>query len=233
MPGKVLSSLDPELLDRLAARLPLGSALVSATNGKTTTAAMAAQILSPSGAARAQRLRGESRVGRRLGPPLGQGCGAGAVRGGRGRAAGDRAPGAAACDLPREPVPRPARPLRRARARRRALAGRRARARRRTRARRQRGRPSGRRSLTRAPGLARLRARRSASGACPSSCTRRTRSGACAAGVRTSTRRSTSGISATTDALRAAMRGRSSTSSAADLELRGLEGVDFTLGRPR
>jgi UDP-N-acetylmuramyl tripeptide synthase len=47
VPGKVLSSLDPEVLDRLAQRLPLGAALVSATNGKTTTAAMAAQILSP------------------------------------------------------------------------------------------------------------------------------------------------------------------------------------------
>ena len=47
MPGKLLSALDPDALDRLAARLPLGSALVSATNGKTTTAAMAAEILSP------------------------------------------------------------------------------------------------------------------------------------------------------------------------------------------
>ena len=47
MPGKVLASIDPDVLDRLAQRLPLGSALVSATNGKTTTAAMAAEILSP------------------------------------------------------------------------------------------------------------------------------------------------------------------------------------------
>jgi len=47
VPGKVLASIDPEVLDRLARRLPLGSALVSATNGKTTTAAMASQILSP------------------------------------------------------------------------------------------------------------------------------------------------------------------------------------------
>ncbi|HEY3051134.1 MAG TPA: MurT ligase domain-containing protein [Gaiellaceae bacterium] len=47
VPGKVLSSMDPEILDRLARRLPLGSVVVSATNGKTTTAAMAAQILSP------------------------------------------------------------------------------------------------------------------------------------------------------------------------------------------
>jgi len=47
VPGKVLSRLDPEVLDRLAMRLPLGSALVSATNGKTTTTAMVAEILSP------------------------------------------------------------------------------------------------------------------------------------------------------------------------------------------
>jgi lipid II isoglutaminyl synthase (glutamine-hydrolysing) len=45
VPGKLLWKLDPGAVDRLAARLPLGSALVSATNGKTTTAAMAAGIL--------------------------------------------------------------------------------------------------------------------------------------------------------------------------------------------
>jgi lipid II isoglutaminyl synthase (glutamine-hydrolysing) len=43
-PGKVLWKLDPGAIDRLAARLPLGSAVISATNGKTTTAAMAASI---------------------------------------------------------------------------------------------------------------------------------------------------------------------------------------------
>jgi lipid II isoglutaminyl synthase (glutamine-hydrolysing) len=47
LPGKLLWKLDPGAIDRLAARLPLGSALVSATNGKTTTAAMAAEILAP------------------------------------------------------------------------------------------------------------------------------------------------------------------------------------------
>ena len=46
-PGKLLSKLDPLAVDRLAARLPQGSALVSATNGKTTTAAMVAEILAP------------------------------------------------------------------------------------------------------------------------------------------------------------------------------------------
>ena len=47
LPGKLLARLDPGAIDRLASRLPLGSALISATNGKTTTAAMAAEILSP------------------------------------------------------------------------------------------------------------------------------------------------------------------------------------------
>jgi len=45
IPGKLLWKLDPDAVDRLASRLPLGSALLSATNGKTTTAAMAARIL--------------------------------------------------------------------------------------------------------------------------------------------------------------------------------------------
>jgi UDP-N-acetylmuramyl tripeptide synthase len=45
VPGKLLWKLDPGAIDRLAARLPLGSAVISATNGKTTTAAMAASIL--------------------------------------------------------------------------------------------------------------------------------------------------------------------------------------------
>jgi UDP-N-acetylmuramyl tripeptide synthase len=48
VPGKLLWKLDPGAVDRLAARLPRGSALVSATNGKTTTSAMAARILAPS-----------------------------------------------------------------------------------------------------------------------------------------------------------------------------------------
>src|SRR5437588_7305176 len=47
LPGKLLWKLDPGAVDRLAARLPLGAALVSATNGKTTTSAMAARILAP------------------------------------------------------------------------------------------------------------------------------------------------------------------------------------------
>ena len=47
VPGKLLSKLDPGAIDKLAARLPDGTAVVSATNGKTTTAAMTAEILRP------------------------------------------------------------------------------------------------------------------------------------------------------------------------------------------
>ena len=45
LPGKLLWKLDPGAVDELAARLPRGLVLVSATNGKTTTTAMAAEIL--------------------------------------------------------------------------------------------------------------------------------------------------------------------------------------------
>jgi UDP-N-acetylmuramyl tripeptide synthase len=47
IPGKLLAELDRGAIDRLAARLTSGSAVVSATNGKTTTTAMAAEILRP------------------------------------------------------------------------------------------------------------------------------------------------------------------------------------------
>jgi UDP-N-acetylmuramyl tripeptide synthase len=45
IPGKILATVDPGAVGKLAARLPLGSAIVSATNGKTTTAAMVAEIV--------------------------------------------------------------------------------------------------------------------------------------------------------------------------------------------
>ena len=47
LPGKLLWKVDPSAIDRLAARLPQGAVLVSATNGKTTTATMIASILAP------------------------------------------------------------------------------------------------------------------------------------------------------------------------------------------
>ena len=45
LPGKLLWKLDPGAVDELAGRLQSGSVLVSATNGKTTTTAIAARVL--------------------------------------------------------------------------------------------------------------------------------------------------------------------------------------------
>jgi UDP-N-acetylmuramyl tripeptide synthase len=45
LPGKLLAAVDRDAVDALAARLPRGCALVSATNGKTTTCALAAAVL--------------------------------------------------------------------------------------------------------------------------------------------------------------------------------------------
>jgi UDP-N-acetylmuramyl tripeptide synthase len=50
LPGKVLMRLEPHAIGRLSRRLEHGSAVISATNGKTTTAAMVASILERGGA---------------------------------------------------------------------------------------------------------------------------------------------------------------------------------------
>ena len=49
LPGKVLLALEPDAIPELAARLPRGSVVISATNGKTTTAAMVASVLARAG----------------------------------------------------------------------------------------------------------------------------------------------------------------------------------------
>ncbi len=49
LPGKLLIRLAPHAIGELAARLPNGSAVISATNGKTTTAAMVASIMAGAG----------------------------------------------------------------------------------------------------------------------------------------------------------------------------------------
>jgi len=49
LPGKLLTRLEPHAIGLLAARLERGSVVVSATNGKTTTAAMLAAILERGG----------------------------------------------------------------------------------------------------------------------------------------------------------------------------------------
>ena len=100
--------------------------------------------------ARLEQLGGEPRLGHRL-----HAAGRGRrrsrpARGRRVRPAGADAPDAPACRVPRQPLPRPARPLRRARAHRRALARCRRRARSGGHARRERGR-SARRGACRGP----------------------------------------------------------------------------------
>src|SRR5258705_13909715 len=45
LPGRVLTALAPDAPRRLAQRLPRGCVLVSATNGKTTTCALLAEVL--------------------------------------------------------------------------------------------------------------------------------------------------------------------------------------------
>jgi len=49
LPGKLLMRMQPHAIGLLAGRLPGGSAVISATNGKTTTAAMVAAILEQRG----------------------------------------------------------------------------------------------------------------------------------------------------------------------------------------
>jgi lipid II isoglutaminyl synthase (glutamine-hydrolysing) len=49
VPGVVARRVDPEVLAKLSARLPLGSAAITGTNGKTTTTRMISRILQASG----------------------------------------------------------------------------------------------------------------------------------------------------------------------------------------
>ena len=49
LPGKLLIRLEPHAIAQLSARLSKGSAIISATNGKTTTAAMTSSILEHAG----------------------------------------------------------------------------------------------------------------------------------------------------------------------------------------
>ncbi len=62
-PGRLLLALEPHAIGELAARLPRGSVLVSATNGKTTTAALAASVLERSGIALVHNQAGANMAG--------------------------------------------------------------------------------------------------------------------------------------------------------------------------
>ena len=62
-PGKALLALEPEAIGALGARLGRGSVLISATNGKTTTAAMTAAILRTEGVALVHNSAGANMAG--------------------------------------------------------------------------------------------------------------------------------------------------------------------------
>ena len=232
LPGKLLWKLDPDAIDALAGRLAARHVVVSATNGKTTTTAMAAAILGPLAPSRLEQLRREPRLGRRLHPARRPRRGAGAVRGRRVRAArGDaaRAPArrrrsatsfatsstatASSSTSPSAGATPSARSRRDDAGRQRRRSTRR-RARRRSRTRR-----SASASTTRAS-----RARRSS--------TPPTRSTASAAARRTPTPPRTSAISATTAAPPAGTRGRRSTSPRARSSCTGSTASSFDLVTP-
>jgi len=62
-PGKVLLRLEPQAIATLGSRLSRGSVLISATNGKTTTAAMAASIFERAGIALVHNQAGANMAG--------------------------------------------------------------------------------------------------------------------------------------------------------------------------
>jgi lipid II isoglutaminyl synthase (glutamine-hydrolysing) len=63
LPGKLLMRMDPSAIGELAARLPGGSVIISATNGKTTSATMAASILREAGVSLVHNQAGANMAG--------------------------------------------------------------------------------------------------------------------------------------------------------------------------
>jgi UDP-N-acetylmuramyl tripeptide synthase len=63
LPGKVLMRLDSDAIEQLSGRLPDGTAIISATNGKTTTTAMAATILERAGSTLVSNRAGANMAG--------------------------------------------------------------------------------------------------------------------------------------------------------------------------
>jgi len=81
LPGKVLMRLEPHAISRLAGRLRDGSAVISATNGKTTTAAMVAAILEGSGTRLVHNRAGANMAGGVASSLLGAARGRGGIDG--------------------------------------------------------------------------------------------------------------------------------------------------------
>jgi UDP-N-acetylmuramyl tripeptide synthase len=81
LPGKLLMRLEPGAIGALAGRLPEGSAVISATNGKTTTAAMVAAILERGGTRLVHNRAGANMAGGVASVLLGAARGADAIDG--------------------------------------------------------------------------------------------------------------------------------------------------------
>jgi len=81
LPGKLLMRLEPEAISELAARLPLGTVIVSATNGKTTTTAMIASVLERAGVSLVHNRAGANMAGGVASTLLGAARGAGRIDG--------------------------------------------------------------------------------------------------------------------------------------------------------
>jgi lipid II isoglutaminyl synthase (glutamine-hydrolysing) len=80
-PGKLLMRLDPGAIGALAHRLPQGSVVISATNGKTTTAAFAAGILNQHGTSLVHNRAGANMAGGIASTLLGAARSRGAIAG--------------------------------------------------------------------------------------------------------------------------------------------------------
>ena len=207
VPGKLFWKLDPGAVDRLAAGCRMGRRSFPRRTARPRRPQWRLEILSPSFRLAHNRAGANLVSGVASALIAAQRRRARAVRGGRGGATRGRPARPPARCLSRQPLPRPARPLRRARARGGALArgGRGAAGERR--ARRQRGRSAGRGAGGR---TARCRPSASTTRVTPrtGSSTPPTRNGASGAVRPTPTPRPTSAISATTVAPRAVMPGR-------------------------
>ncbi len=63
LPGKLMLRMDPAAIARLSSPLPSGSVVISATNGKTTSTALAASILDQAGIATVHNMAGANMAG--------------------------------------------------------------------------------------------------------------------------------------------------------------------------
>src|SRR4051794_41863158 len=108
----MLMRLEPQAIEQLAAGLSQGSAVLSATNGKTTTAAMVARILERGGARLVHNRAGANMAGGGAPAPPGGDGDTGPFEGDGVLAGPPRPQGGPRAPLPGHPVPAPPAPPR-------------------------------------------------------------------------------------------------------------------------